>query len=666
MSKVNKIKQNIKQQSAASAIVAELPSTNIGGWLRPQWIPWFLGIIVLLMYANTLKGDFMLDDAIVITDNQYTQQGISGLPGIFGKDTFFGFFKKEGKDKLVQGGRYRPLSLAMFALEKEFFGGSAFMYHLMGILMYILCCIFLYVWLRNLFEARFGIEKAVLIALFSTVLFAVHPVHTEVIANIKGRDEVLALLFSLLAAIFSDRALKESNGLKWLLLAGFCFLLALFSKENAIVFLILIPLAQWVFYSKDFKSVIKSWWPLVAFMVIYLMVRFAVLGLPGSQYQVFELMNNPFLEWKGTHFEPVSYGVRLATIALTLFKYLILLIFPLHLTHDYYPQQVPLVNWGNALAISGLLIYSALLIWSIIKIRSKNIYAFGILFFLIALFPMTNIAVTVGTFMSERFLFIPSVGFSLIVGLLLAKYVVKFKTTTALSSVVLLLLLLPGIKTIDRNQIWQSNYTIFTQDLKNSPNSAKLLNSAGGITLDSAIKVTEPGERNFMLLQAQKYLEEAIKLHPLYNQSYLMLGNCLFYQQKYEKAIETYKKLMVIDTGSTDGPKNLALAYREYGKFAGEKEGNIQKALDNLSVSLRYNPNDAETNRLMGVAYGFMKDPKTALPYFLKSVELNPKDPNSLFDLGNAYYQLGDPVNGAKYHDEAIKINPELGSKINK
>ncbi|MCE2823582.1 MAG: hypothetical protein LW693_14320 [Saprospiraceae bacterium] len=70
-------------------------------------------IFATLLYANTLTHGFVLDDAIVITDNMYTQQGVKGIGGILSKDTFFGFFKVEGKEALVSGGRYRPMTLVI-------------------------------------------------------------------------------------------------------------------------------------------------------------------------------------------------------------------------------------------------------------------------------------------------------------------------------------------------------------------------------------------------------------------------------------------------------------------------------------------------------------------------------------------------------------------------
>ena len=89
-----------------------------------------------LLYANTLTHGFVQDDAIVITDNMFTSKGVDGIPGILSKDTFFGFFKVEGKENLVSGGRYRPLTLVLFALLYQLVGNNPFWFHLVTVLLF--------------------------------------------------------------------------------------------------------------------------------------------------------------------------------------------------------------------------------------------------------------------------------------------------------------------------------------------------------------------------------------------------------------------------------------------------------------------------------------------------------------------------------------------------
>ncbi|HKK88495.1 MAG TPA: hypothetical protein VJ917_06570, partial [Saprospiraceae bacterium] len=162
-----------------------------------KWVPWMLFALSLLLYLNTLRHGFVLDDAIVISENKFTQQGIDGWSGILTKDTFFGFFQKEGKDQLVAGGRYRPLSLLFFSFVYEIAGNNPTIFHFFNLLFYGILIVVLYQWLLDVFRKK---KYRYWIASLSALIFTVHPVHTEVVANIKGMDELLALLFALLAA----------------------------------------------------------------------------------------------------------------------------------------------------------------------------------------------------------------------------------------------------------------------------------------------------------------------------------------------------------------------------------------------------------------------------------------------------------------------------------
>ena len=159
-------------------------STN---WLTDTRLhKWLIFAFAFLLYANTLTHEYTQDDAIVIYDNMFTTKGFEGIPGILQYDTFYGFFKTEGKAKLVAGGRYRPLSLVMFAAEVGLFGQSPFVGHLVSVLLYGLLGVVLYLVLLKLFSYRETVPYPAMIAFITTLLFVAHPVHTEVVANIKG------------------------------------------------------------------------------------------------------------------------------------------------------------------------------------------------------------------------------------------------------------------------------------------------------------------------------------------------------------------------------------------------------------------------------------------------------------------------------------------------
>ena len=275
---------------------------------------WILFAIGVLLYSNTLLFDYTLDDAIVIYDNEFTTKGVAGIPGLLKYDTFRGFFKVEGKEKLVAGGRYRPLTPAMYALEVQLFapekkdaqgqamkdkdGNAIFdpneagqhnavklVGHLVNVLLYSLSLVVLFYLLLSLLKtaapARQDAQYPVLVAFSAAVIFAVHPIHTEAVANVKGRDEIMSLLGSLAALYCSLRAMQDKKPLLGLA-AGGLFFLALLSKENAITFLAIVPLTFYFFTSARPGKIAVQTAPYLVAAALFLVIRGSILGWEGA------------------------------------------------------------------------------------------------------------------------------------------------------------------------------------------------------------------------------------------------------------------------------------------------------------------------------------------------------------------------------------------------
>lgn len=156
----------------------------------------FVILLIALVYGNTLWNKYALDDAIVLTENKFVQKGVSGVADIFRYDSFTGFFGVQ--KNLVAGGRYRPLSIVTFAVEQSLWGQQPALSHAINVTLFILVSLLLLGLLRD-YATKVGLTMPDMWAWLAVVLFAVHPANTEVVANIKGRDELLSLLFSLLA-----------------------------------------------------------------------------------------------------------------------------------------------------------------------------------------------------------------------------------------------------------------------------------------------------------------------------------------------------------------------------------------------------------------------------------------------------------------------------------
>lgn len=615
-----------------------------------------LFVYSFIIYANTLFNKYAQDDAIVITENMFTKQGFKGIPGLLSHDTFYGFFKKSGKDKLVSGGRYRPLSPVSFAVEYQLFGLNPLISHLINIILYGLLGMLLFRFLLLLFKNNLNRKYNVGIAFITALIFLSHPVHTEVVANIKGRDEIFSLFFGILALYFTLEWLNSRN-LKFQVFAFCSFLFALFSKENSITLVLIAPLMVWFFYPKKSFSYIYLLMPYVLSTLLFLGVRTAILGFDFGNSST-ELMNNPFLKFTGNSWVEFSLSEKFPTIFYTLGKYVVLLIFPHPLTNDYYPRQIPVMGPGNWQVLVSIVFYVFIIYMSFRMLKKNKIISFGILFFLISLSIVSNIIFPVGTNMSERFLFMPSVGFSLIAGYVFYSLFEKHKTITitAISATLVLF----SIKTISRNTVWKDDFTLYTTDVNVSANSAKALNAAGGSLVDAAFKEKDSAKRKGMLIQAKEHLSKALKIHPGYANALLIYGNADYFLGNYEEAIFSYRQLLKTNPGFEDAKRNFPVILREAGKYYGEQKNDLKRSLDYLSQSYHLDSADYETIRLTGIANAISGNLNQALHFFKKGVERNPENAGAYLNLGNAYYNLGDPINGKKYHDIAIKLDPEI------
>lgn len=648
-----------KKNNPNSVVTILPPTTKKSG--SYHWQNWLVFVFGALLYVNTLSHQFTQDDAIVIYDNMFTTKGVSGIKGLFTKDTFYGFFKVEGKSKLVSGGRYRPLTPAMFAIEYQLVGKNPWLGHLINVILYGLLCMVIYKLLVKMFCYKEDNPDVRFMVLGISLLYAAHPLHTEAVANIKGRDEIMSMLGSVLALYYMF-IYVDTKQLKALIIALVSFFLAFFSKENTITFLAVIPLSLFYFRNISFKDSIGRSLVFLLPTIIFLMIRASILGndLGGTGT---ELMNNPFLKIVNNQYIPFTFDEKYATILFTLGKYIQLLLFPHPLTHDYYPRYIDMMNWTDIGVLMSLMIYVAMIYIAIKGLKSKSILSYGLWFYLITLSIVSNIVFPIGTNMSERFMFMPSLGAMVALGYFMYAYVYKKFSQNAFFGVAGVIILLFSIKTITRNEVWESDFKLFTTDVKTSVNSAKVLNAAGGALTAKAYEEKDQQNKEAMLNEAIGYLQQAVKIHPAYKNAYLIMGNAYYYLNQYDPAIEAYGKALALDPNFEDAYKNQAVVLREAGKFAGEKQNDLIKAETYLNLSYQKVPNDAETVRLLGVVNGVKGDHSKAATFFAQYIKLSPNDPHGYLNLSHALRNAGDIDGSEKNLKIALDMNPNILNK---
>jgi tetratricopeptide (TPR) repeat protein len=654
-------KQKRKQ---ATKVTPQLPNW----WTNTTLHAILIFSLSFLLYSNTLTHGYTQDDAIVLYDNMFTTDGVSGIGGLLTKDTFFGFFKEAGKANLVEGGRYRPLTLIQFAIGWELFGDQPFIYHLMNVLWYAVTCVVVYFLMRRLLLRYQNPLYVTFIALGTSLLFLAHPIHVEAVANIKGRDEIMTLLGSIGALYVVLRGFDEQK--EWMtLVSAVLFLLGLMAKENAITFLAVVPISFYIFRKTTIAQSLAQTLPFFAVAIAYLVIRFSILGF-GFGESSGELMNNPFLKLENGTWVDFTFSEWSATIIYTLGKYVQLLLFPHPLTHDYYPRQVDIMNWTDISVLLSCLLYVGMTVYALIRLPKRDPVSYAILFYLITLSIVSNIVFPIGTNMGERFLFVPSLGFCLLASLLLWRLGRKLATQKAIQqiaqlkvplAIVGLLFVAYAAKSFTRNFVWTDNFTLFTTDVYTSPNSAKVRNSAAGALLEKAATVANDQERERMAREALGHATEAIRIHPTYKNAYLLKGNAHNYLREYDASIAAYEYALQLDSDYRDAQNNLGITYREAGRYYGEQRGDAAKSIGYLENALQLKPQDVEVLRLLGIAYGVSGQPDKTATYLERALVLSPQNASILYNLSAAYGQLGQTEKAQTYFDRAKAIDPTIG-----
>lgn len=619
----------------------------------------------VLLYAPSCMYEFTQDDAIVIYDNDFVKQGWGGLYDIFITDSFTGFFEGEQKSDLVSGGRYRPLSLALFSVLYGIVGSSPWVFHMVSLLTYGLLCLLIYQALISI-QISWPRNHQLVFALLCTAIYAAHPIHTEVVANVKGMDEMLSFLFSTIAFLASLRYVRDKSFLA-LALAGLSLFLALLSKESAAPMVILVPFFAY-FLSGDqvskFSSSVKVGILSMTVFGVYFYIRSTIIGT-GLGDTPNELLNNPFIKVVDGSYLAFTSEEKWATILYGLGKYIQLLVFPHPLTHDYYPRHVGVMNFSDlSVWVSGIM-NLALLGIAALGIRRRSMISLMIVFYYATIFLTSNVLFPIGTHISERFLFVPSLSVAAIASLGLIQiykspFGVRFVTPLSL----ILLLLMTG-KTMTRSSIWQDDFTLFTTDVETSPESAKVRNAAAGTLLErSGADDISADKEDLMIREAISHLEEALRIHPRYKEAAMQTANAHTYLAEYDTAIKYYNYALELDPSYDLAFSNLLQTLTAAAKRAGSQERDFEKAKRYLFQVLTHQPNNFDALSLMGTAHGSAGQHNEAITYYERAISVNPDIALTYVNLGLAQINKGLEKEAQENFQKAVALDPRALDKI--
>ncbi len=649
---------------------------------------WIMACIVFLVsfvfYAGSLSNEYALDDGIVMEKNEYVHKGFGGIKEIMTKDAYSSFFKQMGSKGQLSGGRYRPLSIVTFAMEYQLFGfqpgdmvsatgtdGKAYTgklkkiapngqvtyttkefgdgaaqitqlhefkklahtQHYINVLLFAISMQVLFMFLQKVLFRR--LDNNYYWSFFATLVFAMHPIHSEVVANIKSRDEIMSLLFILLTLLQVDKQMQKSSILHQMVIGVF-FFLAMLSKEYGAVLLVIVP--AWIYIQQkkfDPLKILAITFPLILAMLPYAFLRINSVMVANLSDVKPDVLNNYYLFAKGDEARATQFYILL--------KYLMLQIFPYPLSSDYSFRSIPFRHFSSPEVILSIVIHLGVLIGIVFSVIKRNaIVLFALLFYLLNLLLVSNLIFNIGASMGERLVYHSSLGLVILFfyGLyVLTKKIKAKKSYLFVGGGVTTILALPFfVITMQRCFAWKNDYTLATADVQTNPNSA-LLNANAGTYLFNRSELFENKDRSLdMTFKAKKYFQKALEVHPTMANSWMNLSLIEYKLKNYDSATVCINKAFEIFPSNPQVTTIQNLISNDLVNIGFEKykQGKVDSCFIYLYQAKAVGINNPEVYYNLGGAYlSVAKNADSAVFYFNKTLSMNPNHAGALQGLGS-------------------------------
>jgi tetratricopeptide (TPR) repeat protein len=553
----------IDELSAAPPVAAPVERTP---WQPGAWLSVLIvALSALAVYANSLTNGFAYDDDWIILRNDRVHQ-LNDLGLIWGTPYWPTFGNILGL--------YRPLAIFAYAIEWAIGAGAPWVYHVTSVALHTIVCVLVLLLLRRLVSAR--------AALLGALIFAVHPVHVEAVANGVGQAELIAAVGVLMACVLYTRAgEQEKPSLLVLALLPVCYLGALFSKEASITLpalLVILDLAQRKLRlnARGIRAYLGTHWMLffllAATAVLYLSIRVSVLGsISGSD----AAPGLPFL--REEH--------RMLTAFRAWPEFIRLLLFPKDLSADYSPAVIlPVESW-TPMAVLGLAMILGFVALAF-TLPARAAVGLPVAWFLISIVTVSNLFFPIGVVVAERTLYLPSVAVAFLVGFAWDAIEQKAERRRwQLAGVTAALALaLMSFRTVQRNPEWKSTLAILNATVRDHPES-----------YHTAWLLADQYWRRGDVAQSAFYWEAALRLWPRDSQLLLEFANFNIGRKNWKRAIELLEQSRTMHPWVPRVHEMLAFSYANANR--------PQEALASANEAFSLSSNTALMYAIRATAY---------------------------------------------------------------
>ncbi len=616
-------------------------------------------VAVVLAYLPALRGGFLLDDNLLLTDN----------PLIKAPDGLYRFwFTIEPQD-------YWPMTNTTLWIEWRLWGMNPIGYHVVNLALHIAASLLIWIGLRKL-----SIPGAFLAAL----IFAVHPVNVESVAWISQRKNMLVILFFLLSILWYLKAdvlspspyhFSRPRTGRWYWLSLLAFLLAMLSKGSvAVMPVLLLGIIWWrrtgtvpIFASaKMGLSPSVSRWDIVRTMPFFIIA--VVLTGVNLWFQT---------HGSGEVIRTASFAQRLLGAGGVLWFYLYKALLPLNLVFVYPQWNIQAGNLLWWLPLAAAMILSGVL-WQYRRGWSRPLlFAWG--FFCVSLLPVlgfTDVGFMKYSLVSDHYQHIAFIGLIALAaaGWSLWRQRVQGRARSVADIVAAIVAGTLTLLTWQQSGIYRDPGTLYRATLQKNPDCCLLYNNLGSILLDEgrveeAIKYYKQALRikpdfpevynNLGIALAQsgrtqeaiKQYEQSLRLEHNFPQAHNNLGFTLFNLGRIQEAIEHYEQALKMDPNYAEAHNNLGNALAKIGR--------TQEAVEHYEQALKLNANYAEAHNNLAAALESIGQRPQAIKHYQQALRLKPDYAEAQINLGNALGKLGRPTEAIKYYEEILRLKPD-------
>jgi protein O-mannosyl-transferase len=582
----------------------------------------FLIMTTLILYANTLGNQFALDDTGVILKNRFYIEHTT-LAEVL--TTNYRFGANEPRD-----GLYRPIAMLSFLANHAITGFHPLSYHAVNILIHTSTVLMIFL----LFTLLTGKQT---ISFIGALLFAAHPIHTEAVANIAGRPELLMTFFALLSWLILEQKIPRLYKYPT---AALCLMLALLSKETAAVLPFMVSSIDIVKQNHPpVKEILRKFIILSSVVAVYLIIRWLVLGDTATG-------NVPRY-----HDNPLYYMPFLSRVMNAIFiqgKYLILLLVPWRLLSDYSFSTFPLVtsawSWNACYTLSAIVLF---IIGAIYVARKNNTYLIGIILFIPPSLLVSNIFFPIGTIMGERLMYLPSAG--ILLALATGFEEIRRRYSMFSYSILFIVISFYAIRTIDRNSDWHDDRSLTLADFKKAPDNLKLLNNM-------AVFARNDGDLRTAII----YYSRGITIYPCFSEGMTGLAGIALDRSDTTSAMAYYQN-------ASECAPNDQIVQFNYASILIQR-GQLHAAEEILNKALSVIPDAPLLYRGLGNLQLTQMHYRDAIPYYENALASGDNPLICYTNLIIASYSAGLYDRAWRYVQEAstrrVIIEPELVREV--